>query len=126
MPTRLERPRNARLPADLIDRWRAVPAAVAADHLGGTAHADARIRPLRAFAAGTRLTGSAVTAWCEPADYGPMHHAIDVAGAGDVIVVAADQPEEIAEGVLQDLVVAGSPIAIESAAQVISILEAAA
>ena len=52
MPTRLERPRNSRLPDDLIDRWRAVPAAVAADQLGGTAHADARIRPLRAFAAG--------------------------------------------------------------------------
>ncbi len=89
MPTRLERPRLPRLPADLIDRWRAVPAAVAADQLGGTAHADARIRPLRAFAAGTRLTGSAVTAWCEPADYGPVHHAIDAAAAGDVIVVAA-------------------------------------
>ena len=89
MPTRLERPRNPRLPDELIDRWRAVPAAVAADQLGGTAHADARIRPLRAFAAGTRLTGSAVTAWCEPADYGPVHHAIDAAGSGDVIVVAA-------------------------------------
>ena len=40
--------------------------------------------------------------------------------------VGPDQFEEIAEGVLQDLVVAGSPIAIESTAQVISILEAAA
>jgi regulator of RNase E activity RraA len=89
MATRLETPRNSRLPDDLIDRWRAVPAAVAADQLGGTAHADARIRPLRAFAAGTRLTGSAVTAWCEAADYGPVHHAIDVARPGDVVVVAA-------------------------------------
>jgi regulator of RNase E activity RraA len=44
---------------------------------------------LRAFAAGTRLTGSAVTAWCETADYGPVHHAIDVARPGDVVVVAA-------------------------------------
>jgi len=89
MPTRLERSRQSRLPSDLIERWRAVPAAVAADQLGGTGHADARIRPLRAFAPGTRLTGSAVTAWCEPADYGPVHHAIYAAGAGDVIVVAA-------------------------------------
>jgi regulator of RNase E activity RraA len=89
MPTRLERARQPRLPHELIDAWRAVPSAVAADQLGGAAHADARIRPLRAFASGVRLTGSAVTAWCEPADYGPVHHAIDVAQAGDVIVVAA-------------------------------------
>ena len=40
--------------------------------------------------------------------------------------VGSGQFEEIAEGVLQDLVVAGSPIRIESAAQVVSILEAAA
>jgi 4-hydroxy-4-methyl-2-oxoglutarate aldolase len=89
MPTRIERARSPRLSRELIDAWRAVPAAVAADQLGGTAHADAHIRPLRAFAADTRLTGRAVTAWCEPADYGPVHHAIDVAGAGDVVVVAA-------------------------------------
>jgi alcohol dehydrogenase class IV len=40
--------------------------------------------------------------------------------------VGPEQFDEIAAGVLQDLVVAGSPIAIESAAQVVSILEAAA
>ncbi len=40
--------------------------------------------------------------------------------------VGSGQFEEIAEGVLQDLVVAGSPIRIESATQVVSILEAAA
>jgi alcohol dehydrogenase class IV len=39
--------------------------------------------------------------------------------------VGRDMFDEIAEGVLQDLVVAGSPIRIESAAQVVSILEAA-
>ena len=33
--------------------------------------------------------GSAVTAWCEPADYGPVHHAIAIAKPGDKIVVAA-------------------------------------
>jgi regulator of RNase E activity RraA len=89
MPTRLEKPRLPRLPRDLIDKWRAVTAAIAADQLGGTAHADARIRPLRPFASGARLLGSAVTAWCEPADYGPVHHAIAAAQAGDVVVVAA-------------------------------------
>ena len=42
------------------------------------------------------MTGSAVTAWCEPGDYGPVHHAISVAGAGDVIVVAAGGRRDIA------------------------------
>ena len=30
-----------------------------------------------------------MTAWCPPADYGAVHHAIVVAEAGDVLVVAA-------------------------------------
>lgn len=90
MPTRLDIPRNQRLPADLIEAWRAVPSSVIADQLGGAGHADPRIRPIRPFAPGQRLTGSAITAWCEPADYGPVHHAIAVAEAGDVVVVAAD------------------------------------
>lgn len=89
MPTRLARPLNARLPEDLIAAWGAVPSSVIADQLGGTGHADPRIRPIRPFAPGRRLVGSVVTAWCEPADYGPVHHAIAIAGKGDVVVVAA-------------------------------------
>jgi regulator of RNase E activity RraA len=77
------------LPKATIDAWRVVPSAVAADKLNGRCHADVRIRPIRPFAPGAILVGSAVTAWCEPADYGPVHHAIAVAEAGDVIVVAA-------------------------------------
>jgi regulator of RNase E activity RraA len=89
MPTRTVRPTASRLPKATIDAWRVVPSAVAADKLDGRRHADARIRPIRPFAAGAILVGSAVTAWCEPADYGPVHHAIAAAEAGDVIVVAA-------------------------------------
>ncbi|HEY3147741.1 MAG TPA: RraA family protein [Dongiaceae bacterium] len=89
MPTRLIRPSNGRLPKATIDAWRVVPSAVAADRLQGRCHADARIRPIRPLQAGATLIGSAITAWCEPADYGPVHHAIAVAEAGDVIVVAA-------------------------------------
>jgi 4-hydroxy-4-methyl-2-oxoglutarate aldolase len=77
------------LPEDTIAAWRTVPSAVAADKLNGRCHADPRIRPIRPFAPGAILVGSAVTAWCEPVDYGPVHHAIAVAEAGDVIVVAA-------------------------------------
>jgi len=89
MPTRLVHPTASRLPKATVDAWRVVRSAVAADRLNGRCHADARIRPIRPFAPGAVLVGSAVTAWCEPADYGPVHHAIAVAEAGDVIVVAA-------------------------------------
>lgn len=89
MPTRIARLSVSRLPQETIDAWRAVPSAVIADQLKGRGHADLQIRPIRPFAPGTRLVGSAVTAWCESADYGPVHHAIAVAEAGDVIVVAA-------------------------------------
>jgi 4-hydroxy-4-methyl-2-oxoglutarate aldolase len=89
MPTRLVRPTASRLPKATLDAWRVVPTAVAADKLNGRCYADARIRPIGRFAPGDILIGSAVTAWCEPADYGPVHHAIAVAEAGDIIVVAA-------------------------------------
>ena len=89
MPTRLVRPTNTRLPKTAIDAWRVVPSAVAADRLQGRGHADARIRPVRAMPHGTSLIGNAVTAWCEPADYGPVHHAIAAAEPGDVLVIAA-------------------------------------
>lgn len=89
MPTFVSSSRVPRLPAEAIERWRSVPSAVAADQLQGRGHADPEIRALRPFAAGQRLVGCAITAWCEPADYGPVHHAIAVAERGDVIVVAA-------------------------------------
>jgi 4-hydroxy-4-methyl-2-oxoglutarate aldolase len=88
MPTIIETPKQKRLSKKQIDSWRPVTSAIAADQLGGGAHVDAQIRPVRALG-GAKLIGSAVTAWCEPADYGPVHHAIDVAEAGDVIVIAA-------------------------------------
>jgi 4-hydroxy-4-methyl-2-oxoglutarate aldolase len=96
MPTYLGHPDAPRLPDDLVDRWRAVPSAVAADQLQGRGHADPSIRPLRAFDGAARLVGIAVTAWCEPGDYGPVHHAIAAASARDVIVVAAGGRRDIA------------------------------
>ena len=89
MPTRLHQPKAERLPMSLVDRWRKVPAAVVADLLRGRGHVDPGIRPLRSFGSKTWLVGQAVTAWCEAADYGPVHHAINVAEAGDVVVVDA-------------------------------------
>jgi 4-hydroxy-4-methyl-2-oxoglutarate aldolase len=90
MTTLVRRPDNPRLSDSLIASWRRVPAAVAADQLGVRAHADPAIRPLGPLGHGVRLIGSAITAWCDPAfDYGAVHHAIAVAEAGDVIVIAA-------------------------------------
>ena len=89
MPTRIHEPATFRLPRAVIERWAKVPASVAADLFAGLTVVDPAIRPLRPFAGGKRLVGSAVTAWCEGTDYGAVHHAITVAEAGDVIVVEA-------------------------------------
>ncbi|WP_230534199.1 RraA family protein [Microvirga roseola] len=89
MPTRLYQPEGERLSQSLVDQWRKIPAAVAADLLRGKGHVDPAIRPLRRCGTKEWLVGSAITAWCEAADYGPVHHAIAVAQAGDVIVVDA-------------------------------------
>src|SRR5918997_6783441 len=89
MTTRLHRPNGNRLPVEILEGWRRVPAAAAADLLQGRGHVDPGIRPLRPFGTGKWLVGSAVTAWCEAADYGPVHHAINIAEAGDVVVVDA-------------------------------------
>jgi 4-hydroxy-4-methyl-2-oxoglutarate aldolase len=89
MPTRLFQPEGTRLSSSLIDGWRKIPAAVVADLLRGTGHVDAEIRPLRRFGTKSWLVGSAITARCEGADYGAVHHVINVAEAGDVVVVDA-------------------------------------
>jgi 4-hydroxy-4-methyl-2-oxoglutarate aldolase len=89
MPTRVHARCSAPLAREIVARWSEVPASVAADIFGGSTLVDPAIRPLRAFAAGQRLVGSAVTALCTAMDYGAVHHAIAIAEAGDVIVVEA-------------------------------------
>ena len=79
----------AALDPGIVQAWAGVPTTIAADLWLSRVLADPAIRPLRAFAGARRLAGTAVTAWCEPADYGPVHHAIAEAGPGQVIVVAA-------------------------------------
>lgn len=100
MPTQVYRPSTRPLAAELVSRWAEVPASVAADAFGGRTLVDPALRPLRPFAPGKRLAGSAVTAFCDGTDYGAVHHAIAVAQAGDVIVVEAggrDNPAVIGE-----------------------------
>jgi regulator of RNase E activity RraA len=89
LPTLVHAVSTPGLPRSLIEAWAAIPVTIAADLLQGRTLIDPAIRPIRPFGAGRRLAGPAVTAWCEPGDYGPVHHAIDVAGPGDVVVVDA-------------------------------------
>lgn len=89
MPTRVHRVSASPLDPTTVEGWAGVPTTIAADLLQGRTLIDPAIRPLRPFAGGKRLAGAVVTAWCEDADYGAVHHAIAAAGAGEVIVVAA-------------------------------------
>jgi RraA family protein len=90
MATRVHHPDLVALAEGLVERWAGVPVTIAADLFKGRTLVDPAIRPLRLLAGGARrLAGPAVTARCEPADYGPVHHAIAVARAGDVVVVDA-------------------------------------
>src|SRR3954471_5873812 len=88
MPTRLY-PAPSALDPELVRAWAAVSTTIAADLFRGRVLVDPAIRPLRPLGPSSRLAGRAVTAWCEPADYGPVQHAVAVAGPGDVIVVGA-------------------------------------
>lgn len=89
MPTVVHRTGTDPLDPKSIEGWAGVPTTIAADLFRGRTLVDPVIRPVRPFSGSRRLLGSAVTAWCEPADYGPVHHAIAVARPGDVIVVTA-------------------------------------
>jgi 4-hydroxy-4-methyl-2-oxoglutarate aldolase len=89
MPTRVHRLITPPLSSDVIASWGGVPTTIATDLFCGRNLIDPAIRPIRAFAGRKRLLGRAVTAWCEPADYGPVHHAIAVAKPGEVVMIAA-------------------------------------
>lgn len=89
MPTRIFDTRIASLRTEDRTAWAAIPVTIASDITAGRVIVDRRIRPLRPFAAGKRLVGRAITAWCERGDFGAMLHAMDRAGTGDVVVVDA-------------------------------------
>jgi regulator of RNase E activity RraA len=78
----------AALAPEAIEAWRAVPVAVAVD-LSHESQIDPRIRPLNPPGRQPRLFGRAVTALCEPPDFGSVLHAIEQVGPGDVLVIAA-------------------------------------
>jgi 4-hydroxy-4-methyl-2-oxoglutarate aldolase len=73
----------------LLERWRNMPVAILADVSKGICQIDPAIRPLRPPSQQPRLFGRAVTALCQPPDFGAVLRALDVMVAGDVLVIAA-------------------------------------
>lgn len=89
MPTRVLRPEPpAPVAPEILDAWARVPTTIASDVSHGRLLVDPALRPLRPLG-GARLLGPAVTAWVEPADIGAALYAIEIAKAGDVVVIDA-------------------------------------
>jgi 4-hydroxy-4-methyl-2-oxoglutarate aldolase len=72
-----------------IEPWRAVPVAVAVDLGREVGQIDPAIRPLLPAGRQPRLFGRALTALCEPPDFGAVLHALDLMEPGDVLMIAA-------------------------------------
>ena len=96
MPITAHRVAASDLSAAEIDRWRAVPVAVAVDLGRAIGQIDPAIRPLLPPGRQPRLFGRAVTVACEPPDFGAVPLAIDRIGAGEVLVIAAGGHAETA------------------------------
>lgn len=84
------------LPAKEIERWRAVPVAIAVDIVRGDGQIDPDIRPLNPPGRQPRLFGRAVTALCEPPDFGAVLFALEQMRPGDVLMIAAHGHRETA------------------------------
>lgn len=89
MPVRIEEHAAADIPEALLARWRKVPVAIAVDVTSAACELDPDIRPLRPAGSQPRLFGRALTALCEPPDFGAVLHALDLAKTGDVLVIGA-------------------------------------
>ncbi len=82
-------PEPSRLTQDDCDRWCTIPAAIAVDLAGAIGQIDPAIRALNPPGRQPHLFGRAVTALCEPPDFGAVLHALDLIVPGDILVIAA-------------------------------------
>jgi regulator of RNase E activity RraA len=89
MPVIVHQPAIPSLSPEEIARWRKVEAAVAVDVTRGAGYVDPAIRPLLPPGQQPRLLGRAVTAQCEPPDFGAVPYALEEIKPGDVLVIAA-------------------------------------
>jgi 4-hydroxy-4-methyl-2-oxoglutarate aldolase len=80
-------------PSDLtieeIEPWRAVPVAVTVDLVRDQGQIDPDIRPLNPPGRQPKLFGRAVTALCQPPDFGAVLYALERITPGDVLMIAA-------------------------------------
>jgi len=74
----------------LEQRWQKLPSAIVVDISAGAAQIDPTIRPIRPFGQQPRLFGRAVTASCEPPDFGAVLYAADLITPNDVLVISAN------------------------------------
>lgn len=82
-------PHQARpIPAELLNRWRQIPVAVAVD-LTPSHQIDPAIRPLLPAGRQPALFGRALTVRCTPPDFGPVLHAVGAIGPGEVLMIDA-------------------------------------
>ena len=80
---------KSNLKAAEVEAWRPVPVAIAVDLARNGGQIDPAIRPLKPPGQQQSLFGRAVTALCEPPDFGAVIHALDLVGQGEVLVIAA-------------------------------------
>ena len=78
--------RGKAAPLRLVERFRKLPVANVSDVMSRMTAGGSRLRPMHD---GTALAGVAITVKTRPGDNLMIHHAMDMAGAGDVIVVDA-------------------------------------
>jgi len=83
------------LSEDEINAWQSIPVAIAAD-LCPEQQIDIAIRPVCVPGKQPKLCGRAVTALCEPPDFGAVLHATDLVKQGDVFVIAAGGRDDTA------------------------------
>jgi 4-hydroxy-4-methyl-2-oxoglutarate aldolase len=89
MPVTIHAPPPSDLTKEEIDPWRDVPVAIAVDLLRDQGQMDPGIRPINPPGRQPKLLGRAVTALCEPPDFGAVLHALDRIMPGDVLMIAA-------------------------------------
>lgn len=72
-----------RAPADLVAKYKEMPVANVSDSMSRMTAGGARLRPMHASG---QLSGPALTVKTRPGDNLMLHHALDIAEPGDVIV----------------------------------------
>ncbi len=81
---------NLKISDDLLERWRRIPVAVTVDLSTDIRQIDPAIRPLRSPGLQPSLFGRAITATCQPPDFGGVLYAMDILEPGDVLMIAAN------------------------------------